>query len=327
MKICQVMGGDDDGGLETHFADLSNALATLGDEVTAIGHERYRGSFRANVRFTPLDLTRSRRNPMLRRRLRQLIDAAAPDVVHAQASKAAALVAAIRPPARLVATVHNVKRDLSPYQCFDAVIGVSPGVLDALDHRCKTVVYNGVSPQPAALTAAELRRRFAIPEHGTLTLAIGRLVPAKSYARLIELWEQSLGHLLIVGDGPLRASLSALAADKPVTLAGFQADARAFMPAADLQVFASEREGFSYAMAEALVARLPIVSTPVPGAVDLLPERHLAPPERLKSAIRHCLADLPATRERMRGVFDWAASNLTVERMAQRTRDVYLGHT
>lgn len=325
MKICQVMGGDDDGGLETHFADLSNGLATLGDDVTAIAHERYRRSFRGNVSFVPLDLTRGRRNPLLRRRLRQLIDAASPDIVHAQASKAAALVAAVKPPTRLVATVHNIKRDLSPYRCFDAVIGVSAGVLDALEHPRKTVVYNGVSPPPTALTTAQLRRRFAIGEGRTVTLAIGRLVPAKGFVQLIKLWDESLGQLLIVGDGPQGTTLRALAKGKPVTLAGFQANARSFMPAAHLQVFASEREGFSYAMAEALLARLPIVSTPVPGASELLPAKYLAPPGRLKSAIRDCLGDPEATRERLRGVFEWAACNLTAERMTRRTRAVYLG--
>ena len=89
-------------------------------------------------------------------------------------------------------------------------------------------------------------------------------------------------------------------------------------------VFASEREGFSYAMAEALRARLPVVATPVPGAVDVLPAEHLAPPEDLGEALRRCLADLPAARARMATAFDWAERTLTVERMVAATRDLYL---
>ena len=317
------MGGDDDGGLETHFVDLVNGLAALGDDLTAIAHERYAAGFGDAVRVVPLDLTRGRRNPFLRRQLRQLVAAAAADVVHAQGGKAAALLAAIRPAGRLVGTVHNVKSDLSAYRYFDAVIGVSAGVLDSLEHPCKRVVYNGIHAPPAAIAADELRRRFAIPLGRTVALAVGRLVPAKGFSRLIELWEGSLGHLLIVGDGPERAALNALAVGKPVTLAGFQGDARSLMGAADLMVFASEREGFSYAMAEALRARLPIVSTPVPGAREVLPESHLAAPSDLKRALAHCLADLDAARQRMCSVFDWAEQALTTDRMVCMTRDVY----
>ena len=325
VNICQVMAGDDDGGLETHFVQLSNGLAALDDQVTAIAHQRYAAGFSADVRFVPLDLTRGRRNPLLRRRLRQLVDAAAPDVVHGQGGKAAALLAAVRPAAPLVGTIHNVKSDLSVYRAFDAVIGVSAGVLDGLNHPCQHVVYNGVQPPPPAIAADELRRRFAIPRQRTVTLATGRLVPAKAYPHLIDLWDESLGHLLIVGDGPQRATLNALTAGKPVTLPGFQADARALMGAADLMVFASEREGFSYAMAEALRARLPVVSTPVPGARDVLPPSHLAPLGDLKAAIAFCLADLDAARQRMQRTFDWAEQTLTVERMVQATRAVYQG--
>lgn len=317
------MAGDDDGGLETHFLELTNGLAGRGDQLTAIAHERYADGLRDEVRFKPLDLARGRRNPLLRRRLRQLVAAAAPDIVHGQGGKAAALLAATRPSGRWVGTVHNVKKDLSAYRAFHAVIGVSAGVLDRLDHPRKHVVYNGVQPPPAPLGADELRRRFAIPRQRPVTLATGRLVAAKGYPRLIDLWDDSLGHLVILGDGPQRAALTALAAGKPVALPGFQADVRALMGAADLMVFASQREGFSYALAEALRARLPVVSTPVPGAREVLPPSHLAAPAGLRAAIALCLADLDAARQRMQRTFDWAQQTLTVERMVGATRAVY----
>ena len=324
MRVCQLMGGADDGGLETHFADLANGLSARGDTVSAIGHPRYRGGLDAAVRYLPLDLARWRRSPLLRRRLRQLLGEAAADVVHAQGGKAAHLLAAVRPSARLVGTVHNVKRSLAAYAEFDAVIGVSDGVLAGLDHPRKAVIPNGVQPPPPPMPAACLRQRFGIPPGRPITVAVGRLVPAKGLVPLLRLWHEALGQLLILGDGPQRRRLAALAAGKPVTLAGFQHDARRLMAGADLMVFASEREGFSYAMAEALRARLPVVATPVPGAVDVLPAEHLAPPEDLGEALRRCLADLPAARARMATAFDWAERTLTVERMVAATRDLYL---
>lgn len=318
------MGGADDGGMETHLADLANGLSAVGDTVAAIGHPRYRAGLDAKVNYLPLDLARWRRSPLLRQRLRRLLGAAAADVVHAQGGKAAHLLAAVRPPARLVGTVHNVKRSLAAYAEFDAVIGVSDGVLAGLDHPRKTVIPNGVRPPPTPMPTACLRQRFGIPPGRPITVAVGRLVPAKGLVRLVRLWHESLGQLLILGDGPQRRRLAALAAGKPVTLAGFQDDARRLMAGADLMVFASVREGFSYAMAEALRARLPVVATPVPGAVDMLPADHLAPPGKLGEALRRCLTDLPAARARMASAFDRAERTLTVERMVAATRDVYL---
>lgn len=323
LRICQVMAGDEEGGLETHFVALCNALAADGDAVTAIAHGKYQDRFDGQVRFRPLDLARGRRNPLLRRALRREIARCAPDVVHAHAGKAAFVVAASRPPCPVVGTVHGIKKDLSPYRRFAAVVGVSGGVLAGLDHPRKRVIFNGVPPNPEPLSKSALRKRFGIAGEMRVTLAVGRLAPVKGFDRLIAMWDRALGHLLVLGEGPERPRLTRLAAGKPVTLAGHQADARALMGGADLVVFASEREGLSLALVEALRARVPVVSTPVPGAVDLLPPSQLAEARELRDAVAACLADLDAVRARMGPVFDWAARTLTVERMAAETRRVY----
>lgn len=323
MRICQLMAGEDEGGLETHFVDLANGLAALGDEVTAIAHERYRERFAGAVRFLALDLGRGRRNLLLRRRLRGCIRDAAPHIVHAQAGKAAALLAAVGAPCPTVGTVHNIKRDLGAYRRFDAVIGVSRGVLARLDHPRKRVVYNGVGPPPPPVAPALLRRWFGIDADAPVALAAGRMVAAKRFDRLIDAWRDDAGHLVLVGDGPDRRDLARRAAGRRITFAGFRADARALMGGADAMVFASDREGFSYAMAEALRARLPIVSTPVPGAEELLPQGHLAAPGQLGDAIAACLADPAAARSRMAALFDWAAETLTIAGMTAQTRRVY----
>ena len=324
MRVCELMAGDGEGGLEAHFAELCNALARGGDEVVAVAHERYRDRFHADVLFTPLDLTQGRRNPLLRRRLRRTLGASGADLIHAHGGKAAAILAAVGAPCATVGTVHALKRDLSAYRGFDAVIGVSAGVLAGFDHRRERVIPNGVHDPPPPLAGAALRRRFAIPAGQTVTVAVGRLVPVKGFAALIEMWDEALGRLLVLGDGPERRRLARLAEGKPVTLAGFQADAWAIMAAADLVVCASEREGFSYALAEALRARAPVVSTPVPGAVDLLPPEHLGRGAALKRAVARALADPAAARSRLAPAFAWAAETLTAERMVRDTRQVYV---
>ena len=110
-----------------------------------------------NVAFHAVDLTRSRRNPLARRDLKRAIAAARPDVVHAHAGKAAALVATLALRCPTVGTVHGTKRDLAAYKRFTRVIGVSQGVIERLDHPARAVVYHGVAAHrnPAPSRAAQ----------------------------------------------------------------------------------------------------------------------------------------------------------------------------
>ncbi|MYE25208.1 MAG: glycosyltransferase [Gammaproteobacteria bacterium] len=325
MRICQVLAAAEDGGVENHVYALSNALAERGDDVALIAHLKHATSMRNNVAFHAVDLTRSRRNPLARRDLKRAIAAARPDVVHAHAGKAAALVAALALPCPTVGTVHGTKRDLSAYERFTQVIGVSQGVIEPLDHPAKAVVYHGVAAPDAGADACRtvIAQELGIDPSRPFSLAVGRLVPVKAFHRLIEFWHEDLGSLVIVGEGPERRRLQRLAAGRPVVMAGFRPDVRNLMQAADLLVISSTREAFHLGMAEALRERLPVVSTRVCGPEEILPPEQLADAGSLEATIRRSLLDLDATRGRMAPVFDWAERTLTVERMVEETRRVY----
>ncbi len=112
-------------------------------------------------------------------------------------------------------------------------------------------------------------------------LTVGRLTPTKRVEILLEAvvnlrQEQREVSLTIVGDGPQRETLEALAAQKG--LAGdvhFVGRAEAAqMPTVyrehDLYVSATCQEGMSNAMLEALACGLPLVSTPCEGLDELL---------------------------------------------------------
>ncbi|MYB38573.1 MAG: glycosyltransferase [Gammaproteobacteria bacterium] len=325
MRICQVLAAAEDGGVENHVYALAGALAERGDDVALIAHSKHATSVCSNVAFHALDLTRSRRNPLARRDLQRAIAAAKPDVVHAHAGKAAALVAALALPCPTVGTVHGTKRDLAAYKRFTQVIGVSQGVIDQLDHPAKAVVYHGVpAPKPGAGACRQtIARELGIDPNRPLSLAVGRLVPVKGFHTLIESWHEDLGNLVIAGEGPERRRLQRLAAGRPVVLAGFRGDVRNLMQAADLLVISSTREAFHLGMAEALRERLPVVSTRVCGPEEILPPEQLADSGSLEATIRRSLLDLDATRGRMAPTFDWAERTLTVERMVDETRRVY----
>ena len=320
-----MLAAAEDGGVENHVYALSNALAERGDDVALIAHAKHARSVCRNVTFHAVDLTRSRRNPLARRDLKRAIASTRPDVVHAHAGKAAALVAGLALSCPSVGTVHGTKRDLSAYRRLTQVIGVSQGVIEQLDHPAKAVVYHGV---PASRPGTGPCRKAIAQELGIdaskpLCLAVGRLVPVKGFHRLVEFWSDDLGSLVIVGEGPERRRLQRLAAGRPVAFAGFRCDVRALMQAADLLAISSTREAFHLGMAEALRERLPVVSTRVCGPAEILPAAQLADADGLETAVRRSLFDLDATRRRMAPTFDWAERTLTVERMVAETRRVY----
>ncbi len=312
--------------MENHVYALASALARRGDDVTLIAHPRHRAAVCEAVAFQAVDLTRSRRNPLTRRALKQAIATANPDVVHAHAGKAVALVASLALPCPTVGTVHGTKRDLSPYKRFTKVIGVSQGVVARLDHPGKAVVYHGVPPSKSNVRACRqaIARELGIDPNRPLSLAVGRLVPVKAFHRLLEFWTEDLGNLAIVGEGPERRRLEQLATGRPVMVTGFRSDVRALMQAADLLVISSSREAFHLGMAEALRERLPVVSTRVCGPDEILPPEQLADAAGLEATVRRSLSDLNATRARMAPTFDWAERTLTIERMVDETRRVYV---
>lgn len=95
MKVIQVMGGNEESGLEKHFIELCNGLADY-CELIAIVHPKYQSRFNSRTTFHALDLNQSRRNLLLLWQLYQLISRHKPDIVHAQANKAIAMIAILR---------------------------------------------------------------------------------------------------------------------------------------------------------------------------------------------------------------------------------------
>src|SRR5262249_6818156 len=79
---------------------------------------------------------------------------------------------------------------------------------------------------------------------------------------------------VLVGDGPLRASLEKYAAElglgKSVIFLGERRDIPAVLASMDVAVLTSESEGLSNAILEAMAARLPVVAYDVGGNGELV---------------------------------------------------------
>jgi starch synthase (maltosyl-transferring) len=118
-----------------------------------------------------------------------------------------------------------------------------------------------------------------IPAGRRLITCVGRLEAQKNLPWLCELlppiFEAHPEHdLLLVGEGPLRATLQQLAgrlgiADR-VYLAGYREDVPAILAASDVLVLPSRWEGMPNVVLEAMAAAKPVVATDVEGVSELL---------------------------------------------------------
>lgn len=165
-----------------------------------------------------------------------------------------------------------------------------------------------------------------VPEGVRVLLCVCRLEPQKGVDVAIRaLREVPDAHLVVLGEGPQRAELEALACER-VHLLGRVPDVAAWLRRADVLVHPVRWEGFGLALLEAMLASLPVVATRVSSIPEIVLDGEtgiLVPPDdpaALAAAVNKVLAD-PAGyglrgRERARREFSVAS-------MAERTLTVY----
>lgn len=334
MKIVQVLatsGGI--GGLEHHTFNLANEMS-LQHDVHILAHPCYAEKFNQRVHFHAVDFARSRWNLFLLWQLKTLINQIQPDIVHAQAGKAAELLSKIRSwlkPVKFVTTVHGTKKNKAIYAAGDAVIAVSQALTQGIPAEKAHVVYNGVYAQPALSAQQKQSLKAEIyAQHAEMdctkkiVMCIGRLEPVKNISLLLKAMQGIDANLWIVGDGSLRASLQVQAVQHQAAFLGFRTDARDLIQVADIVVLSSDREGFPLVMVEALQADKAMASTKVNGVVEWLPEAYLAEigkADELHQAIENALSE-QAERD-YAPLFFRAKDELTVAAMTQQTLQIY----
>lgn len=296
--------------------------------------------------------------PSLGRRIAGLIDEHGATVIHAHHYSPfvyGALARLRRPSCRLVFTEHgrlsdappSAKRRLANWMLRampDKVFCVSDNLrqhvaAEGFGTSAVGVIYNGidVGPLPAADTRARLRGALGLTADTFLVGTIARLDPVKDLETML----RALAHprllsraptLIVVGDGPERAALEALASALGlagrVHFAGHRDDAREWLAACDAYANSSISEGVSLTILEAMAASLPIVATAVGGTPEVVNDTcGRLVPARDPGAIAEALSaliDAPplraalgsAARQRVEAEF-------TLDRMVREYRDVY----
>jgi glycosyltransferase involved in cell wall biosynthesis len=143
------------------------------------------------------------------------------------------------------------------------------------------VIPNGIQPTPPSepISRDNLLKQLQLPPGARLIGAVGRLWPQKRVKDLI--WAVDLlkstrddAHLLIVGDGPQRWRLERYRDQNQITervhFLGERDDVPRLMPHFDVLWLASQYEGQSNAIMEAMAAGVPVIATDIPGNRDLV---------------------------------------------------------
>jgi glycosyltransferase involved in cell wall biosynthesis len=301
VRILQVVGGLDVGGVQRSVALLAVGLHEAGHEVCVVnlaGRDVNAGPLEAAgipVVHLAMGSAGSPRGllAVLRGvgRLWRIVLRGRWDVVQTHLFKTALVTTPVArlTRARVVGTVHGIdpsglQRRLAgvPARLQHCVVAVSTPLAEdvagvtSIPRRLISVVPDGVDDPGRKLDPASARAAAGLPA-GTLVGCIGRLWERKGQRELIAAWRDVVAacpdaRLVVVGDGPLRSELESAAADPAlrVLLTGARDDVRVVLDGLDAVAVPSHHEGFSLVTVEAMLHGLPVVATAAGGPAELV---------------------------------------------------------
>jgi glycosyltransferase involved in cell wall biosynthesis len=298
----------DVGGLERIVVDLGRLGLVQGQEPSVICLEKP-GTLAGELEALGVPVYCVHKPPGLRlatiRRIRDLLRASKPDVVHTHQIGALIYAGPACKQEKIPVVVHtehinNVSKHRSLSRrarirllwglagsYADRFFCVSDDIADAVKayrtvpSRKVMVVPNGIDTAAFASAgdSATLRTELGIPHGVPVIGTVGRLNEVKSQDLLIQAFarlscHRPEPHLLLVGDGPERSRLEELTRDlgvaKRVHFAGYQPQPQQFLHLMNIFALTSRLEGMPLAVLEAWAAGLPVVASRVGGVPKMI---------------------------------------------------------
>ena len=359
MRILHVQRIGGIGGSERHVLELLPALRTRGveavflglDDTSAAPEPFYAALAERKVPFDRLPCPRDL-DPRLAAGVIRVTRAVRPDVVHTHLIHADAYgaLAAAHTRAVLVSTKHNddpfrsgkarhleklLTRRAARVICITEALARFNRDVVGLPDRKLTVVHYGLDapPEPWGPPGGP-----DLSAETPVLVAVCRLVPQKGIdvatEALVRIREKHpTAHLVVLGEGPLRAELSELATTRgvadAVSFPGRVGDVAWWLRRAAVVVHPARWEGFGLALLEAMLCERAVVATSVSSIPEIVVDGEtglLVPPDdaaRLTEAVVALLGNPTRARAMGEAGRAWALEEFSVERMAERTTVVY----
>jgi glycosyltransferase involved in cell wall biosynthesis len=291
------------GGAQTQVIDLAIRLKARGWKVgvmsimTPEAPPLIKMLDDAGIPWKTLDVQRGKINPGIFLKMRHILKEWQPSVVHSHMVHAnifTRLARLISSMPVLICTAHNIneggKIRMLAYRFTDFLCEHTTNVSQAAVERYIDIkaapkdkisfIPNGIDFsrfRPNKEIRSKLRNKFNIDDH-FVWLAVGRLEEQKDYPNMLTSFSKMLEHhrLLIVGEGPLLASLQelskSLGVEARVSFLGRRTDVADLMNAADAYLMSSAYEGLPMVLLEAAASELPMVATNVGGNREIILE-------------------------------------------------------
>lgn len=300
LHICHIVLSLEPGGLENGVVNVVRGLDPREFRSSVCCLQRvgaFAGRLAAGVAVTAMDLQPGN-HPWMAVRIARLLRAWHVDIVHTRNAESffygvvAARLAGVR---AVIHSEHGREFPEKPLRAWlqrqllrhvDFAFTVSRQLKSDLERELRVpasrfeVLYNGVDVERFQYQ----RTHGPAPDASQSLLigSVGRLVPVKNYALLLQavarLAKAPSCRLLLIGEGPERATLEQLAAQlglaSRVVFAGHRDDVPQLLEKVDIFVLPSLSEGMSNTLLEAMASGLPVVASDVGGNREVIdPER------------------------------------------------------
>lgn len=353
MKALQVLGPST-GGIRVHVAALASGLTALGVDAAVVGPRGVLDGLGGQDGVVPVP---SGLSPVGLARARAAMRPwrGTTDVVHAHGLKAAWVAVGGRPRRPVVLTLHNLVLDTAGPSArarlvlertvigrVDRIIAPTSAIADGLrgvveDRRVRVIVPASPPPVPVH-SRRRVRAALGLSDDTPLVLCVARLHPQKDLPTLLRAWRRVVdalptARLVVIGEGPARRSLEALVGeldiDGSVTLAGFGVSAIDHIAAADVTVLTSVWEAIPLVLAESMQLGVPVVTTDVGLARDLLGDGRggavvsVGDDRGVADSLLGYLGDPAAARAAGRAARDVAGTQFDAAVLVRRVLDVY----
>jgi glycosyltransferase involved in cell wall biosynthesis len=356
MRILHLTAGSDAGGVSRYLYDLCAGMQAAGHEVAIAGqigawHEMFRGApwpwIEAPLKGGPLRLAAAKR--ILGRYLQEN----PVDILHAHYRKTTLVARRLQkhagPP--LLYTLHLSHIPLGgPWRWlsdFGDHVHAAAGearqwLIDQAHIPAEriTLIPHGVHPErfpvPDAAATHEARAKLGLTDDDLVALFLGRLEDPKNESWLIDLAAASRDSLprlriLLAGDGPnevmLLRQIEEQGLEQRVWLLG-RREPLPLLHAADALLLPSQREGFSYACAEAMCAGVPVLRTRTSGTKEMIVEGITGRSVEIdrQAFVRGAtefLSDVPALKRMGIAAAEHIRRNFTFDRQLAQTIAIY----